>query len=105
MPTAERPASPATLNCSTEGRTHESHPLTYASSETTPPLRHPGLPEVRNRQAVAQKFAYNAFLALRVEDEIARRKQRKLVMRQRRAGINTQKTLESYDFTFNLGVN
>jgi DNA replication protein DnaC len=31
--------------------------------------------------------------------------QRKLVMRQRRAGINTQKTLESYDFTFNLGVN
>jgi DNA replication protein DnaC len=61
--------------------------------------------EVRNRQAVEQKLAYTDFLALLIEDEIARREQRKLVMRQRRAGINTQKTLESYDFTFNLGVN
>lgn len=52
-----------------------------------------------------QKLAYTDFLALLIEDEIARREQRKLVMRQRRAGINTQKTLESYDFTFNLGVN
>ena len=40
-----------------------------------------------------------------IEDEIARREQRKLATRQRHAGINTQKTLESYDFTFNLGVN
>ena len=61
--------------------------------------------EVRNRQAVEQKLAYTDFLALLIEDEIARREQRKLVMRQRRAGINAQKTLESYDFTFNLGVN
>ena len=61
--------------------------------------------EIRNRQAVEQKLAYTDFLALLIEDEIARREQRKLVMRQRRAGINTQKTLESYDFTFNLGVN
>jgi len=60
--------------------------------------------EVRNRQAVEQKLAYTDFLALLIEEEIARREQRKL-MRQRRAGINTQKTFESYDFTFNLGVN
>jgi DNA replication protein DnaC len=45
------------------------------------------------------------FLALLIEDEIARSEQRKLVMRQRRVGINTHKTLEGYDFTFNLGVN
>jgi DNA replication protein DnaC len=61
--------------------------------------------EIRNRQAVEQKLAYVDFLALLIEDEIARRELRKLVMRQRRAGINTQKTLESYDFAFNLGVN
>jgi len=61
--------------------------------------------EARNRQAVEQKLAYTDFLALLIEDEIARREQRKLATRQRRAGINTQKTLESYDFTFNLGVN
>ena len=61
--------------------------------------------EVRNRQAVEQKLAYVDFLALLIADEIARREQRKLVMRQREAGINTQKTLESYDFAFNLGVN
>jgi hypothetical protein len=73
--------------------------------ETAPSLRHPGLTVGRNRQAVEQKLAYVDFLALLIEDEIARREQRKLVMRQRRAGINTQKTLESYDFTFNLGVN
>ena len=60
--------------------------------------------EIRNRQAVEQKLAYTDFLALLIEDEIARREQRKLVMRQRRAGINAQKTLESYDFTFNLGA-
>ncbi len=60
--------------------------------------------EVRKRQTVEQKFAYTDFLALLIEDEIARREQRKLVMRQRRAGINTKKTLESFDFTFNLGV-
>ena len=41
--------------------------------------------EVRNRQAVEQKLAYTDFLALLIEDEIARREQRKLVMRQRRS--------------------
>lgn len=61
--------------------------------------------EVRNKQAVEQKLAYTDFLALLIEDEIARREQRKLAARQRRAGINTQKTLESYDFTFNPQVN
>lgn len=61
--------------------------------------------EVRNKQAVQQKLAYTDFLALLIEDEIARREQRKLAARQRRAGINTQKTLESYDFTFNPQVN
>ena len=34
--------------------------------------------EIRNRQAVEQKLAYVDFLALLIEDEIARREQRKL---------------------------
>ena len=61
--------------------------------------------EVCTSQAVEQKLAYTDFLALLVEEEIARSRQRKLVMRQRRADINTPKTFESYDFIFNLGVN
>jgi DNA replication protein DnaC len=61
--------------------------------------------EARNRQAVDQKLAYTEFLALLIEDEVARREQHKFAQRQRRAGFNAQKTLETFDFTFNLGIN
>jgi len=61
--------------------------------------------EVRNRQAVEQKLSYTDFLAMLVEDEIARREQHKFAQLQRRAGFNTQKTLESFDFTFNPSIN
>ena len=61
--------------------------------------------EVRNRQAVDQKLSYVDFLSLLIEDEVARREQRKLVMRQRRAGFNSQKTLEGFDFSFNPSIN
>ena len=61
--------------------------------------------EIRNRQAVDQKLSYTDFLALLIEDEVARREQHKFAQRQRRAGINVQKTLETFDFTFNLKIN
>jgi DNA replication protein DnaC len=61
--------------------------------------------EARNRQAVDQKLAYVDFLSLLVQDEVARREQRKYAMRQRRAGFNSQKTLETFDFTFNPAIN
>lgn len=61
--------------------------------------------EIRNRQAVDQKLSYTNFLALLVEDEVARREQHKFTQRQRRAGINIQKTLETFDFTFNPDIN
>jgi DNA replication protein DnaC len=61
--------------------------------------------EVRNRQAVDQKLSYVDFLSLLIQDEVARREQRKLVMRQRRAGFNSQKTLEGFDFSFNPSIN
>jgi len=61
--------------------------------------------EVRNRQAVDSKLSYTEFLALLIEDEVARREQHKFAQRQRRAGFNAQKTLETFDFTFNPGIN
>ncbi len=61
--------------------------------------------EPRNRQAVEDKLAYTEFLALLIQDEIARREQRKLAMRMRRAGFQSQKTFESFDFSFNPSIN
>ncbi|MBT4822669.1 MAG: ATP-binding protein [Lentisphaerae bacterium] len=61
--------------------------------------------EVRNHQAVEQQLSYTEFLALLIEDEVARREQRAFAQRQRRSGVNAQKTLESFDFTFNPGIN
>lgn len=61
--------------------------------------------EPRNRQAIEDKLAYTEFLALIIQDEVARREQRKLAMRMRRAGFRSQKTFESFDFAFNPSIN
>ncbi len=57
--------------------------------------------EVRTKQAATQKLAHMEFLALLLGDELARRDQHKFVQRQRRSKINPQKTLETFDFSFN----
>jgi DNA replication protein DnaC len=54
--------------------------------------------EARNRQAIDAKLAYTAFLALLVGDEVARREQKKLATRLRRAAFRAEKTLEAFDF-------
>ena len=54
--------------------------------------------EVRNRQAIEGQLAYTDFLALLIHDEVARREQRKLVSRLRRAAFRAEKTLEAFDF-------
>ena len=54
--------------------------------------------ELRNRQAIEKKLAYTEFLALLIEDEVARREQKKLSLRLRRANFRSQKTLEQFDF-------
>lgn len=59
----------------------------------------------RNRQAIEQKLAYTDFLAVLVQDEIARREQKKLQLRLRRASFRSSKTLEQFDFDFNPGIN
>ncbi len=60
--------------------------------------------EVRNRQAVEDKLTYTEFLALLLQDETARRTNKKLTQRLRKAGFQANKTLEAFDFTFNLSI-
>ena len=57
--------------------------------------------EVRNHQAIEDKLAYTEFLALLLQDETARRTNKKLSQRLRKAGFQSNKTLEAFDFTFN----
>ena len=54
--------------------------------------------EVRNREAIDRHLAYTDFLGLLVQDEVARREQKKLAQRLRRANFRSQKTLECFDF-------
>lgn len=57
--------------------------------------------ETRNRQALDGQWSYVEFLSRLLEDEVARRAQKQLGLRLRRAAINTTKTLEAFDFGFN----
>lgn len=61
--------------------------------------------EARNRQAIESKLAYTDFLALLIQDEVARREQRQFAQRQRRAQMLSDKTLERFDFSHSPSVN
>jgi DNA replication protein DnaC len=61
--------------------------------------------EVRNQQAIDGQWTYIEFLARLLEDEVERRAQKQLALRIRRAAINTTKTLEGFNFTFNPTLN
>jgi DNA replication protein DnaC len=61
--------------------------------------------DVRHRQAVEGQWSYVEFLARLLEDEIERRAQKQLALRVRRATLNTTKTLEGFDFSFNPHLN
>jgi DNA replication protein DnaC len=54
--------------------------------------------EARNRQALEGKLAYTEFLSLLIQDEVARREQKKFQTRLRRASFRATKTLEQFDF-------
>ena len=79
--------------------------------ELTPMLKHLRLSgildslETRNRQAIDEKMAYTDFLGLILQDEIARRSQKRLALALRRANFRNQKTLEGFDFSFNPSIN
>jgi len=61
--------------------------------------------EARNRQAIEEKFSYMDFLAAIIQDESARRSQKRMASAIRRAHFRNQKTLEEFDFTFNASIN
>lgn len=54
--------------------------------------------DARNRQAIDSKLAYTEFLALLIQDEVARREQKKFALRLRRAAFRATKTFEQFDF-------
>lgn len=54
--------------------------------------------EARNRQAIDGQLAYTEFLALLIQDEVARREQKKFSLRLRRASFRAAKSLEGFDF-------
>ncbi|MCK5191458.1 MAG: ATP-binding protein, partial [Methylococcales bacterium] len=59
----------------------------------------------RNREAIEHQLSHPEFLALLVQDEVARREQKKYAMRVKRAGFRNNKTLESFDLDFNPHLN
>ncbi len=59
----------------------------------------------RNREAIDNKMAYPEFLSLLLQDELLARDNRKLQLRLKRANIQGNKTLENFDFTFNIKIN
>jgi len=59
----------------------------------------------RNQQAIDGKWTYIEFLSRLLEDEVERRAQKQLALRSRRASVNTTKTLEGFDFSFNPQLN
>ena len=61
--------------------------------------------DARTRQAIDGQWSYIEFLARLLEDEVERRAQKQLALRVRRATVNTTKTLEGFDFTFNPSLN
>jgi DNA replication protein DnaC len=61
--------------------------------------------EARNREAIEHKMAYPEFLALLIQDEVARREHKKFSSRLRRAGFRSQKTIEDFDFEFAKHLN
>lgn len=61
--------------------------------------------DIRNREAIANKLSYTEFLATLLQDEIARREQKKFAVRFKKSKINANKTLEQFDFAFNPKVN
>ena len=59
----------------------------------------------RTREAIEHQLSHPEFLALLIQDEVARREQKKYAMRVKRAGFRNNKTLESFDLDFNPNLN
>ncbi|SNU94882.1 IstB domain protein ATP-binding protein [Legionella waltersii] len=60
---------------------------------------------LRNRESIEKKLSYPEFLGLLLQDELLGRENKKLRARMKRARISGDKTIESFDFDFNLKIN
>ena len=83
------------------GYPYESQSRIDSHAQTIALVRHSGF----HRQAIEDKFSYMDFLAMILQDEVARRSQKRFVLALRRASFRSQKTLEEFDFTFIPGLN
>ena len=61
--------------------------------------------DARCQQAIDEHWSYGDFLERLLEDEVERRQQKQLALRVRRATLSSDKTLETFDFTFNPAIN
>ena len=61
--------------------------------------------ELRNKQAIDEQCSYVEFLEKLLEDEVERRGQKQLTLRLRRSRLELNKTLETFDFSFNPSIN
>ncbi len=61
--------------------------------------------EARTQQAITEQWTYEEFLVRLIQDEVERRGHKQLDRRIRRGGLNATKTLETFDFRFNPGIN
>ena len=61
--------------------------------------------DVRNHQAIEEKLSHVEFLQRLLEDEVERRAAKQLALRLRRASFDLDKTLEGFDFAFNVTIN
>ena len=55
----------------------------------------------RMQQALSEKWPYTQFLDVLVSDEVERRDNKQLARRLSKSGLDPQKTLECFDFSFN----
>ena len=61
--------------------------------------------KARIHQATDERWSYGDFLERLLEDEVERRQQKQLALRVRRADLPSDKSLETFDFTFHPGLN
>jgi len=59
----------------------------------------------RNREAIEKQLTYPEFLTLLLQDEIIARDNRQLAIRLKRSGLQANKTLENFNFSFNPKIN
>src|ERR1700676_3218840 len=70
-------------------------------------LKMPGIAETleqRLDQAMKEKWSYSTFVELLLTDEIERRNHKQLTLRLAKSRLDPNKTMETFDFSFNAKI-